>query len=282
MRGAHVPATWLVLAAVGSVQFGAALGVTLFDEVGPLGASFLRVLLAALVLVPIARPGLQGHSRQDLVLAVGLGLSLGGMNSFFYLALDRIPQGITVTFEMVGPLTLALLLSRRALDALWVALAASGVALLSGGGFGDLDGTGIAFALAAGTLWACYIVLARRVGASFPGTSGLALAMLVAAIVTLPAGIADAGGSLLDGRVIGVGLAVALLSSVIPYSLELQALRSMPPRVFGVLMSLEPALGALAGLLVLGQRLSAIEVVAIVLVVAGSTGVAATARRRLS
>ncbi len=275
-------ATWLVLGAVGSIQFGAALGATLFDEVGALGASFVRIGIAAIVLAAIWRPKVRGHSPRELATAVAFGLVLGGMNSCFYLALDRIPQGIAVTFEMIGPLVLALVLSRRALDGVWIALAAAGVALLSGGDWSGLDPVGVAFALVAGTLWAVYILLATRVGRAFPGMGGLALAMVVAALATLPFGIADAGADLLDARVLLIGGAVALLSSVIPYSLELHALRSMATRVFGVLMTVEPAAAALAGLVVLGQRLSTIELVAILLVIAASAGVTLTARRQLS
>ena len=275
-------ATWLVLGAIGSIQFGAALGATLFDEVGALGASFVRIGIAAIVLSAIWRPKVRGHTVRELTTAVAFGLVLAGMNSCFYLALDRIPQGIAVTFEMIGPLVLALALSRRALDGVWVALAAAGIALLSGGGWNDLDPVGVAFALVAGTLWAVYILLATRVGRAFPGMGGLALAMVVGAIATLPFGVADAGTDLLDAHVLLIGAAVALLSSVIPYSLELQALRSMATRVFGVLMTLEPAAAALAGLVVLGQRLNSIELVAILLVIAASAGVTLTARRQLS
>ncbi|MFN8187302.1 MAG: EamA family transporter [Gaiellales bacterium] len=282
MSGRSVPATWLVLGAVASMQFGAALGATLFDEIGPIGASFVRVALAAAVLGLVSRPTFRGRTRRELVTAVVFGLVLTGMNVCFYLALDRIPQGIAVTLEMTGPLVLALALSRRALDACWVAVAAAGIALLSGGDWGSLDSAGVAFALAAATLWALYILLAARVGRSFPGLGGLALGMAVGAVAVAPFGIVEAGSALLDGRVLAIGLAVALLSSVIPYSLELQALRSLAARVFGVLMSLEPAAAALAGFLVLDQRLSALQALAIVLVIVASAGIAITARRRLS
>jgi inner membrane transporter RhtA len=199
------------------------------------------------------------------------------MNGLYYLAIDRIPQGVAVTFEFVGPLGVALAASRRGLDVVWAAFAAAGVGLL--GGFGSsLDPAGVAFALGAGAWWAAYILLSARVGRAFRGGDGLALAMVVGTAVLLVPGVADAGDALLHPELLALGAAVALLSSVIPYSLELEALRRIPARVFGVLMSLEPAFAALAGFLVLGQDLDAIEIVAIALVVGASVGAARTAR----
>jgi inner membrane transporter RhtA len=201
------------------------------------------------------------------------------MNLAFYEALDRIPLGIAVTFEFVGPLAVAVFGSRRRLDLLWAALAAAGILLLSElGGFGGLDTTGVGLALLAGGFWAAYIVLAVRAGQVFPGGGGLALAMLISTVVLLPAGIADGGAALAEPDLLALGAGVAVLSSVIPYSLELEALRRLPAGVFGVLMSLEPAAAALAGFIVLGQDLRAREVVAIGLVVAASAGAARAAR----
>jgi inner membrane transporter RhtA len=201
------------------------------------------------------------------------------MNAFFYASLDRIPLGIAVTLEFVGPLGVAVAGSRRALDLVWVALAAAGIALLSGfGEGGGLDTLGVVFALVAGGFWAAYIVLSERTGRVFPALSGLTLAMVVAAFLLLPLGVADAGSTLLEPEFLALGAAVALLSSAIPYSLELEALRRMPKRVFGVLMSLDPAMAALAGLVVLGQDLAARELVAIGLVVAASVGVSLETR----
>jgi inner membrane transporter RhtA len=271
---ASVPAPLLVLCAAASVQFGAALAKTLFDEVGPGGTVFLRVAIGALLLAAAWRPRVSHHSRRDLLLACVFGLSLAGMNLAFYEAIDRIPLGVAVTFEFVGPLGVAVAGSRRALDVLWVVLAAAGILLLSDFGSTDLDGTGVALALLAGAFWAAYILLGVRVGQAFPGGGGLALAMLVAGAVLLPVGVADAGGDLLVPAVLATGAAVAVLSSVIPYSLELEALRRLPQSVFGVLMSLEPALATLAGWVVLEQGLAARELLAVALVVAASAGAA--------
>ena len=273
-----MPPVVLVLGAISSVQVGAALAKTLFDEIGASGTVFIRVLFAALVLVLVWRPRVSDRSRGDLWLAVLFGLTLAAMNLAFYSALDRIPLGITVTLEFVGPLGVAVAGSRGALDLLWVGLAAAGILLLSDFGSADLDGLGVALALLAGGFWAAYILLSARVGRVFPGGSGLALAMVVAAGLLLPVGVADAGADLLVPWILAAGAAVALLSSAIPYSLELEALRHMPPGVFGVLMSLEPALAAVAGYFVLGEGLVAREAVAILLVVAASAGAASGAK----
>ena len=259
----------LVIAAVSSLQFGAGFAVTLFDELGPAGAAFLRLAIAAAVLLALWRPSLRG----DLRLPAAFGITLGLMNLCIYEAMDRIPMGIAVTIEFWGPLAVAVAGSRRALDLLWVVLAAGGIVLLADPGGGSLDAAGIAFALAAGGLWAIYILLSVRVGAVYPGGSGLAIAMVFGALVTLPVGL-DA--DLLAPEMLAAGAVVALASSVIPYSFELEALRRLPARVFGVLMSLEPAVAALAGLVVLGQALGGVEWLAIGLVVVASAG--ATAR----
>jgi inner membrane transporter RhtA len=273
-----VPPVALVLLAVGSVQFGAALAKTLFDEAGPGGIVLLRMLFAAAVLAIIWRPKARGRSAADLWLVAAFGLTLAGMNLAFYAALDRIPLGVAVTFEFVGPLGVAVAASRRRLDLLWVALAAAGILLLADfGDFGGLDATGVALALLAGGFWAAYILLSARTGQTFPGGSGLALAMIVASALLAPVGIADAGGALLDPHVLALGLAVAMLSSAIPYSLELEALRRLPAGVFGVLMSLEPAIAALAGYVVLGETLGVREVAAIGFVVVASAGAARSA-----
>jgi len=270
----RVPPPVLVVAAVSSVQFGAAFAKSIFDEIGPGGTVFLRMLFAAAVLMLIWRPRVTGHSRREIGLILLFAASLAGMNATFYAALDRIPLGIAVTFEFVGPLGVALFGSRRRLDLVWVALAAAGILLLSDFGGTDLDGLGVALALIAGAFWGAYILLSARVGQAFPGGGGLALAMLVAVVPLAPFGIADGGGDLLVVWVLAVGFAVAMLSSAIPYTLELEALRRLPAGVFGVLMSLEPALAATAGFIVLGEDLVAREVVAILLVVAASAGAA--------
>ena len=270
-----MPPTLLVLAAIASVQFGAALAKTLFDELGAGGTVFVRTLAAAVVLALIWRPRVAGHDRRDLGLAIAFGLVLAAMNLCFYASLDRIPLGIAVTFEFVGPLGVAVFGSRRPLDLLWVALAAAGIVLLSDFGTGGgLDGLGVALALAAGAFWAAYILLSARVGQVFPGGAGLALAMLVATVPLAPVGVASGGGELLVPWILLVGAAVGVLSSAIPYTLELEALRRLPVGVFGVLMSMEPAVAALAGFVVLGEELGTRELAAILLVVAASAGAA--------
>jgi inner membrane transporter RhtA len=267
-----VPPTVLVLLGIASVQFGAALAKGLFDEIGVGGTVFLRVFFAALVLVALWRPSLRGRGRRELRLVVAFGLVLACMNLAFYSALDRIPLGAAVTFEFIGPLGVAVAGSRKALDLLWVALAAIGILLLSDFGAGDLDPLGIALALLAGAFWAAYILLSARVGQEFEGADGLALAIVVGAAVLVPVGVGDAGEELLVPWILAVAAAVAILSSAIPYALEMEALRRMPTGVFGVLMSLEPAVAALAGFLLLGEDLNAREIVAILFVVAASAG----------
>jgi inner membrane transporter RhtA len=265
----------LVVAGVASAQFGAGFAVTLFDELGPGGAVFLRQGIAALVLLAVWRPRLSGHAPTDMRLAVAFGLTLGVMNLSIYEAMDRIPLGIAVTIEFAGPLAVAVIGSRRPLDLLWVALAAGGILLLTDPGGGSLDGVGVAFALLAATMWAFYILLSVRVGRVFPGGTGLALAMVIAAALTAPIAVSQAGAELLQPELLLAGAAVALASSVLPYSFDLEALRRLPANVFGVLMSLEPAVAALAGLLVLGQALDALEWFAIALVVVASAGATA-------
>jgi inner membrane transporter RhtA len=265
----------LVVAAVTSLQFGASFAVTLFDELGPAGAAFVRLAIAAVVLLAIWRPRLAGHPVGDLRVAVAFGVTLGVMNLAIYSAMDRIPLGIAVTIEFAGPLAVAVIGSRRVLDLLWVALAAGGIVLLADPGGGSLDTTGVAFALLAATMWAFYILLSARTGQIFPGGAGLAIAMAVGAVAVGPIGIAQAGDELLRLDLLAAGAALALASSVVPYSLELEALRRLPARVFGVLMSLEPAVAALAGLVVLGQALGLREWAAIGLVVVASAGATA-------
>ena len=267
----------LVLAAIVSVQSGAAVATTLFDDLGPTGTVLARLGFAALVLVAIWRPALAGVRGERLRDVALFGMVLAGMNSSFYLALDRIPLGIAVTFEFVGPLGVAFAASRRRLDLVWAIMAAAGILLLSPTPGSDLDALGVGLALLAGAFWAAYIVLSARIGRSFAGGSGLALAMCVAALLMLAPGIAAGGAELLDPSAIAVGFAVAMLSSAIPYSLELEALRRLPQGTFGVLMSLEPAVAAVIGYLILDQSLATREVAAIAFVVVASAGALRTA-----
>jgi inner membrane transporter RhtA len=272
-RGGTPAAVALVVVAITSLQFGAGFAATLFDDLGAAGAAFLRLAVAALVLLALWRPRLGGRSRPELAVAGAFGVTLGLMNVAIYESFARIPLGIAVTIEFVGPLGVAVAGSRRALDGLWVVLAGAGIVLLADrGGAAGLDRAGVAFALLAGVLWAAYITLSQRTGRIFPGASGLAVAMAVGAVVAAPVGIAQAGGALLRPELLGAGAAVAIASSVLPYSLEMEALRRLPARVFGILMSLEPAVAALAGLVILGQALSGREWLAIALVVAASAG----------
>jgi inner membrane transporter RhtA len=272
----RVPAPGLVLFGIASVQVGAAFATKLFDNLGPAGTVLLRVFFAAVMLLAIWRPRPHAHSTRDLRLALLFGLALAFMNLTFYEAIDRIHLGIAVTLEFIGPLGVALAGSRSRLDVVWAMLAACGVALL--GGFGASDLTGVMFALLAGVFWASYILLNARVGQAFSGGDGLALAMAIAVVPLVPFGVVDGGSNLLRPNLVAVGLAVAVLSSLIPYSLELEALRRLPKRVFGVLMSLEPAMAALAGFVVIGQSLSGLDVLAIAFVVIASAGATRSAR----
>ncbi|WP_411757757.1 EamA family transporter [Streptomyces venezuelae] len=262
----------LVVAGGLSVQFGSAVAVLLMPRAGALGVVTLRLVLAALVLLAVCRPKVRGYSRADWGTIVAFGTAMAGMNILFYQAADRIPLGAAVTLEVLGPLILSVVASRRAANLLWAGLALGGVVLLSGGGFDRLDPVGAAFALAAGAMWAAYIVFSARTGRRFPQADGLALAMAFGAVLSLPLGIAEAGDKLLVPSTVLLGLGVALMSSVLPYTLELLALRRLPAPTFAILMSLEPAIAAAAGFLVLSQALSVTDALAIALVIGASMG----------
>lgn len=263
----------MAVGSIVSIQCGSALATTLFESVGPRGAVFLRSAFGALALLALAwgrLPRLHGQALRDVVL---FGAALAGVNLCFYAAIDRLPLGVAVTLEFVGPLGVAVFGSRRRRDLLWVGLAAGGIVLLSGGAGGEaIDLLGVALALGAGAFWAAYILQSARVGAGHPGLGGLALAAVVAAALVAPVGIAQGGAELLAPANLATGLAVGLLSSAIPFSLELEALRRLPSAVFGVLMSLEPAVAAVVGFLALSQGLAPVEVFAIALVVAACVG----------
>jgi inner membrane transporter RhtA len=269
----RVPPIGLVLGGVTSIQFGAALAATLFDDLGPAGTSVLRLGFAAIILMALFRPRVRGRSAASLWLVTAFGLTLGAMNLAFYEAVDRIPLGVAVTIEFAGPLGVAVATSRRRLDLVWAALAAVGIVLLSNPFGAGIDTMGLVLALVAAALWAAYILIAQRATQDFQGSEGLALAMVAGALVPLVPGVLEAGSTLLEPQWLALGAGVALLSSVIPYSLETEALRRLPASVFGVLMSIEPAVAAVAGFLVLGQALSARDIVAIGFVVAASVGV---------
>ena len=263
---------WLVLLSMASIHFGAAIAKGLFAQVSPIGVVSLRLGLGAVVLLVLVRPRWRQYSLRNCGGLALLGLTMGLMNTLFYSAIAYIPIGTAVTLEFVGPLGVALFHSQRRRDWLWVAMAAAGVLLLAPVGGGSLHPLGVTLALLAGSCWAAYIVLANRVARTFPGSEGTALAMTVGAIAVVPFGIAAEGTNLLHPSVLLLGLAVAVLSSALPYSLEMAALRQMPVKVFGVLMSLEPAVASVVGLLVLGEQLSLRMVMAIALVSFASAG----------
>ncbi|MEJ8643802.1 EamA family transporter [Streptomyces sp. MS1.HAVA.3] len=276
-RGRGLGPVALVISAGISVQFGAALAVMIMPRAGAAGVVTLRLAAAALVLLLLCRPTVRGYSRSDWGTVLAFGVALAGMNGLFYQAIDRIPLGPAVTLEVLGPLALSVIVSRRLVNVLWAGLALGGVVLLSGHGggglgFGSLDPLGAAYALGAGAMWAAYIVFSARTGRRFPQADGLALAMAVAAVLSLPLGIVEAGSDLLVPSTLALGLGVAVLSSVLPYTLEMLALRRMPAPTFAILMSLEPAIAATAGFLVLNQAMSALDALAIALVIAASMG----------
>jgi len=274
-RPAPSPLT-LVGAGALSVQFGAAFATKLFDRVGPLGAVTLRVAIAAVILIAsglIARaPTRRRLARGDLAVAIGFGLVLAGMNLSFYEAISRIPLGAAVTIEFSGPLAVALVGSRRWVDGIWAAMAGTGVALLATAGGRRLEPGGVGLAALAGGFWIAYILLNKQTGRRFDARRGLTIAMLTGAVVLIPGGILSGGGRLFSPYVLGIGALVALLSSVVPYTLELVALRKVTPRAFGVMLSLDPGVAALAGLVVLGQQPGARELAAMGLVIAANLG----------
>jgi inner membrane transporter RhtA len=271
-----VPAPLYALGAIASVQVGATVARHLFAFLGPAGTVFLRVAFGAGILLAIARPRWRRFDRQQWRAIVVFGLIIAGMNLCFYQAIARIPLGVAVTIEFIGPLGVAIAFSRRRLDFAWAAMAAAGVALLSFGG-GNVTTLGLLFALGAAAGWASYIVLGQQVGRLVPGPDGLALALAVGGLALLPFGIAGAGNRLLNAGNLATGLVVAILSSAVPFSLEFAALRRLSKQLFGILMSLEPAVGAAAGFLFLGQRLSLRDAIAIGLVMVASAGATRTA-----
>ena len=265
-------AALLVLASIVSVQCGAALATTLFDEIGSSGAVFLRAAFGALVLVVVTRAAalrVREWPHRDVLL---LGGAVAAVNLVFYAALDRLPLGIAVTLEFVGPLGVAIAASHRRRDVVWALLAAIGIVLLSDGSGGGVDALGVALALTAGAFWGAYIVLSDRVGDLGPGASGATMAAVISALLVAPFGIVQGGGEIFTPAHLAIGAAVGVLSTAVPYVFEIEALRRLPRSVFGVLMSLEPAVAAAIGFIALSQGLSPVEVLAIGLVVIASAG----------
>jgi inner membrane transporter RhtA len=271
--GGGLPASALLIGSIISIQCGSALATSLFSRCGVAGTAFLRCTFAALVLLAMTRPRLRGRARVDLAWLVVFGLLLAGMNVTFYEAIDRLPLGIVVTVEFLGPLTVATVFSRRRRDLIWIALAAAGVAAFAGlPGGGALDTTGLAFAFAAGACWGSYVLVAKRVGRSWQGSEGLAVSMAVTAVVLAPLGIASGGVRLVDPGLLLLAALVGVFSGAIPFALELAALRRLTATSYGVLTSLEPAVAGAVGLVLLGQRPRTTEIVAAALVVIASIG----------
>jgi len=274
VRERRASAVALVFAAACSVQGGAAVAKSLFPQLGPPGVVFLRLLFGSVALWAIARPELRGRSRADLRLVAALGVVLVSMNITFYEAIDRTPLGVAVTVEFLGPLAVAVLGSRKAVDLLWVVLAGAGVGLLADGRGAAVHPLGIGHAATAGLFWALYSVLGVRVGRAFSGATGLAPAMVLGALLMAPWGILSAGHHLRDPQLVGAAVGVGLLSSALPWSLAIEAMRRLPPHVFSVVLSLEPALAALAGFVFLHEHLRSRSWAAIALVVVASAGAA--------
>ena len=278
--GGTVGAAALVLVGLITQDIGAAFAVTLFPQVGALGMVTLRLAFSAIILMAVFRPRLRGRTRADWLVVIAFGVALALMNSLFYEAIARVPLGTTVTIEVLGPLILSVVVSRRASAWLWAVLAFAGVLILGWGGWDHLDPVGVAFAVGAGVMWVAYILLSERTGGRFARLDGLAIAMSIGAILVLPFGIVSAGPPLFHPNILLLGVVVAVLSSAIPYGLELLALRRLPAATFSILMSLSPALAATAGLVILHQALTLPDVIAIVLVVVASMGAVRAAARR--
>ncbi|MEA5673124.1 threonine/homoserine exporter RhtA [Pseudomonas sp. MH2] len=270
----------LLLIAMASIQSGASLAKSMFPVVGAQGTTTLRLIFASIIMLALLRPWRARFNASTLRSVIIYGLALGGMNFLFYMSLRTVPLGIAVALEFTGPLAVAIFASRRALDFLWIALAIVGLLLLipTGQTGASLDLTGAAYALGAGVCWALYILYGQRAGAE-NGIQTAALGVLIAALFVAPIGIAHAGSALLTPALIPVALAVAILSTALPYSLEMVALTRMPARTFGTLMSIEPAFGALSGLLFLGEVLSLTQWLAILAIITASVGATLSMRK---
>ena len=277
------PATVLVLISIFSTQLGSALAKSLIQELGATTTVLMRVGLGAIALLLLQRPKLQGYSRNDYLLLILFGLDMAAMNLSFYGAIDRIPLGIAVTLEFVGPLGVACANSRQLLDLFWIFLAGVGIFLLAPVNGSSLDPLGVAFALVAAFCWGAYILLSAKVGKVFTEINGIGLmtaALFIGALALLPLSILSGGTTKLEPRFLAAGLGVAILSSAIPYTVELEALKKLPVRVFGVLMSLEPAIATVLGLIILQEEIGDRALVAVILVTLASVGASFFEKRR--
>lgn len=268
-----------MLSSLMSTELGAGFAVRLFTKVGALGAASLRLCIAAVLLATLVRPRVRGRSRSEWVLAAAYGSALAAMNMLFYQSLARIPLAAAATLEVLGPLTLSVIISRRLRNWIWAIVSLAGVVILGHSGLHRLDPVGVGFALGAAVMWATFIVLASKASERFEGVDGLSIALCIGAVLSLPFCIGGAGTAVLRPEALAIGCGVALLSSTLPYSLQVFALRRLVPSSFSIMMSLAPALAALAGFLVLGQALTPGEGLAIGLVIIASAGSVRTSAR---
>ena len=275
----NIPPIPAVVIAIISVQCGAAIAKGLFPEIGAAATASLRIGLSAAILLIAFRPNLFKLNPKQWKYVILYGASLGMMNMVFYLAIARIPVGLGVTLEFVGPLILAIFGSRRIIDFIWVALSIIGIALIAPWTSNGLDISGVLLALLAGVFWATYIILGGRISKIMKGGEAVSLGMLVATIIILPFGFLSGGLSHLSPKLLGLGAALALLSSAIPFTLEIGALKQLPARTFSILMSLEPAMASLAAFAFLQEYLSVTECIAVGCVVVASAGSSFTAKR---
>ncbi|MHC0441948.1 EamA family transporter [Flavobacterium sp. 3-210] len=275
----NLPPVQAVLLAIISVQCGAAIAKTLFPTLGAAGTASIRIGVSAIILLLAYRPNLKAITKTQWKVVIPYGLSLGAMNLIFYFAIERIPIGLAVTLEFIGPLLLAIIGSKRLIDYLWVLLAAIGILLIAPWTNERLDTLGVLFALIAGALWAAYIVFGGRISKIMNEGAAVSTGMLLAAILVLPFGIFENGLINLTPRFFGMGVALALLSSAIPFTLEMKALGKLPPRTFSILMSLEPAAASICAFIFLQEKLRFSEILAVVCVVIASAGSTLTARR---
>lgn len=275
----NIPPVPAVLLAIISVQCGAAIAKSLFPAIGAAGTASLRIGVSALILLLAYRPNLKSITREQWKIVVPYGLSLGAMNLIFYLAIERIPIGLAVTLEFIGPLLVAIIGSKRLIDYCWILLAAAGIVLIAPWSNERIDPLGVLFALIAGGLWAAYIVLGGKISRIMNDGQAVSTGMLFAAILILPFGFYENGLANLTPKLFGMGVALALLSSAIPFTLEMKALGQLPPRTFSILMSLEPAAASVCAFIFLQENLSFYEILAVVCVVVASAGSTLTAKK---